>query len=190
MILNVLIATYGQGLLKLPQLLHSPCPNVRYIISCQQAINNGEIPEALCRPDVHVFFADSTGIAANRNHGLDCLMHIVKNNKEQEELVWLLDDDVTILSTSFKQILNVFKANPEVDLACFQITTPEGIPYHTYADHANRMIGIESVRAVSSIEIVFRYTKIQAVSLRFDERFGLGRQWPSSEEFLFRYQGF
>ena len=173
--LEALISTCGARLGQVPALLLPERPDFGYLISHQ---DSGAVvpPPELQREDVRYVTTPTTGISANRNH---CL------SQARGELGWLLDDDVRLLGEAPAQIAGLFEQHPETDVACLRILTPEGRPYRDYPAAACRLDSIEAVRQVSSIEIVFRTERVRACGLRFDERFGLGRPWPCSEEFLF-----
>jgi glycosyltransferase involved in cell wall biosynthesis len=172
--LEVLISTYAKPLQPIVDRLPDPMKGVHYLISCQ-GVQDPE-PLDFQRKDVSISFTGSTGIAANRNNSIKAA---------RGKIVWLLDDDVLFAQSDLQRILECYEADPGIDLACFQIRTPEGRPYKHYKEQAFRMKSLDDVRDVSSIEITFRLASIRAKGLVFDERFGLGRQWPCSEEFLF-----
>ena len=172
--LEVLISTYAKPLQPIVDRLPESIEGVSYLISCQ-GVQDPE-PLDFQRKDVSISFTGSTGIAANRNNSIKAA---------RGKIVWLLDDDVLFAQSDLQRILECYEADPGIDLACFQIRTPEGRPYKHYKEQAFRMKSLDDVRDVSSIEITFRLASIRAKGLVFDERFGLGRQWPCSEEFLF-----
>lgn len=176
--LECLISTCGSRLADVPALLLAPDPSLGYLVSHQvRSDQRDELPPAqLLREDVRYAATSTTGIAANRNHCLD---------RACAELSWLLDDDVRLLPEAPALICRFFEQHPETDVACFRIETPQGEPYRAYPVSACRLATIEDVRQVSSIEIVFRTQRVIGRGIRFDERFGLGRPWPCSEEFLF-----
>ncbi len=172
--LEVLISTFAKPLQPIVERLPLAQEGVRYLISCQGVkISESFRPQ---RPDVLISYTDSSGIAANRNNSIKAATG---------EIVWLLDDDVRFEQADLSRILECYTSQPDIDVACFQIRTPEGRPYRRYKDQAFRMKSLNDIRDVSSIEITFRLASVRAKGLAFDERFGLGREWPCGEEFLF-----
>ncbi len=194
--LEVLISTYAKPLQPILDRLPESLEGIRYLISCQgaqaaqaeespgtqaaqqAAVSGAPAPEPpdSQRRDVLISYTDSRGIAANRNNSIKAATG---------KIVWLLDDDVRFAQSDLLRILECYDSVPDLDLACFQIRTPEGRPYRCYKEQAFRMKSLDDIRDVSSIEITFRLASVRAKSLAFDERFGLGRQWPCGEEFLF-----
>lgn len=178
--LQLLFSTYGASAANLADCLPAPIEGVSYLISHQQPPLGFPESEAgrelLNRSDVCYYPTDSRGISVNRNH---CLRHA------QAEVVWLLDDDVRLCPSYLGKVRDTFISNPSVDVACFRITTPEGLPYHPYSEESFQLTTIEELRNVSSIEIAFRLDSVRKANLCFDERFGIGTDWPCSEEFLF-----
>ncbi|MDD2559155.1 MAG: glycosyltransferase [Bacteroidales bacterium] len=199
--LEVLISTYGKPCSTIVDRLPKPMEGIAYLISIQgvmaaettksfqdQNLHPAAVPEAQAsegpafeqfepqRPDLRLSYTDSKGIAANRNNSIKAA---------RGEIVWLLDDDVRFEQADLKRILDCYRSVPEVDVACFCIRTPEGKPYRHYKEQAFRMKSLDDVRDVSSIEITFRLDSVRNKGLMFDERFGLGREWPCGEEFLF-----
>ncbi|MCK9300029.1 MAG: glycosyltransferase [Bacteroidales bacterium] len=170
--LEVLISTCGKPLQSIVDRLPQPLEGVAYLISSQKA----QDPEQPQRPDIRISYTDSSGIAANRNNSIKA---------SSGQFVWLLDDDVRFEQADLIRIQECYDSMPEIDVACFRIRTPEGRPYRNYKEQAFRMKSLDDIRDVSSIEITFRLDSVRARGLAFDERFGLGREWPCGEEFLF-----
>ncbi len=173
--LEALISTLGARVGQVPDLLLPGQADFGYLVS-HQGSEGIAMPTGLEREDGRYVTTPTTGISANRNH---CL------SQARGELGWLLDDDVRLVEEAPAQIIRLFEQHPETDVACLRILTPQGQPYRKYPGSACRLDSIEAVRQVSSIEIVFRTGRVRERGLRFDERFGLGRTWPCSEEFLF-----
>jgi len=115
-----------------------------------------------------------TGIAMSRNRALE---------NAKGDILLISDDDVTFPKGAFQRIEKAFEDNPEFDILTFQVQTPSGAAYRRYPTDSfehNRF----TILAVSSIAIAMRRKSI-GPALRFDERFGLGREISAGEENIF-----
>lgn len=96
----------------------------------------------------------------------------------------IADDDVIFCEDFEKKIKAGFAQFPDADILTFKIITPSGEPYKNYSTDAFKHTR-SSIFKVSSVEIVLRPDKIREAQLEFDEQFGLGATYPSSEEMIF-----
>jgi glycosyltransferase involved in cell wall biosynthesis len=178
MTLQWLIATYGNGIRRVENMLLFPEFGISYLISHQdpEAVCT-ELPEYLDRADVKVVKLTNAGLSKNRNNAL---------KHASADILILADDDVTLHPAYPHAIRKAFKKHPEVDVVCFQIRTPEGSPtYKKYPSTERRLTRLKELKAVSSIEIAFRQKSVREKHIWFDERFGLGATANCGEEFLF-----
>jgi glycosyltransferase involved in cell wall biosynthesis len=178
MTLQWLISTYGNGIRNVENILLFPEFGLSYLVSHQDPENLcPELPEFLERRDVAVHRIASTGLSKNRNNAL---------KMADADIVVLADDDIRLHPAYPHHVRAAFKKFPDADVICFQIRTPEGSPpYKNYPELPGYLTKFSQLKAVSSIEIAFRRKKILENKLTFDERFGLGTQADSGEEFLF-----
>lgn len=178
MIVNILVATIDSGIMKVDQVLLPPRENIRYVISHQvTAEQYRTIPETLKRSDVIVSQIEGRGLCRNRNN---CLRYA------EGDLAILADDDVRYLPENIEAVRQAYADDPELDVACFKITTPPGQPAYKdyYAD--DYLINDENHHYLSTIEITFRLGSIKENGIAFDERFGLGSPLNSfGEEAVF-----
>lgn len=96
----------------------------------------------------------------------------------------IADDDVRFCEDFEKKIKNGFIQYPDADILTFKILTPDAQPYKNYGSTSFKH-SRSTIYKVSSVEIVVRLDKIKKAGLRFDERFGLGAEFKSSEEMIF-----
>jgi len=115
------------------------------------------------------------GLAKSRNKAIDLA---------EKDICLISDDDLDYLENLEKNIIKAFEDNSEADIITFCIRTPDNKPYKKYKDkpfwHTKK-----TIMSVSSVEISFRLDSINRVKLRFDERFGLGSDFPTGEEIIF-----
>lgn len=94
------------------------------------------------------------------------------------------DDDIVYKNNIEKLVVDTFDRYPEADIITFQVETPEGEPYKNYKDRPFSH-SLRTLMTVSSVEIAIRRNRIIKTGLSFDERFGLGTEYPTGEEFIF-----
>lgn len=178
MIVNILISTIDQGIERVKSILQPKSPNVKYIISHQfRDEEQKTIPKALIRGDIIVSQIPGKGLSRNRNNALKLA---------DGDIALIADDDVTYLPDSFQNILEVFKNDPELDVACFKVMKPLGEgDYKNYPKKSYKLRKYNR-HSISSIEIAFRIDQVKKHGIRFDERFGLGSDSiPAGEEAVF-----
>lgn len=136
-------------------------PGVRYVISWQNH-GNAPVPESLAsRPDVEIHRFDGHRQSDNRNNAIEhCKADIILH----------ADDDVTYLPQSFESIINIFEANPDVDVATFR-----SIIYGSTRDFPKERTALKAKLPknyyATTIEIAFR--RATAGHLRFCPELGL-----------------
>lgn len=116
-----------------------------------------------------------TGLSKSRNKALIY---------SDSDICIISDNDVYYSQNSIDIIKNAFEKYPQADAITFQIQTPEGEMYKNYPSEFfwhNKL----SLAKVSSVEIAFRRKSILKNDILFDEKFGLGSEFPTSEEFIF-----
>jgi glycosyltransferase involved in cell wall biosynthesis len=178
MTLNILISTIDQGITKVGNILRPSQPDIKYFVSHQYRDKKFKVvPEQLNRPDVVVSQIPGAGLSRNRNNAI---------RLADGYIAIIADDDVTYLPDSFQNIAEVFKNDPELDVACFKIRTPENeAAYKNYPTQSYRLKKRKH-HPISSIEIAFRIKSIRGKGILFDERFGLGSPFlPAGEESVF-----
>ena len=125
--------------------------------------------------DKTYFYFKEKGLAKSRNHALELAT---------SDICHISDDDLTYVENIEQIILNAFKEHKEADIITFQIQTPEGIPFKDYKKESFRHTK-RSIMSVCSVEIAFKRDCIKKQYLKFDEKFGLGSDFPTGEEIIF-----
>ncbi|MDR7017303.1 glycosyltransferase [Acinetobacter sp. 3657] len=120
------------------------------------------------------------GLSRSRNRGLE------KSNSD----ICLITDNDTFFNDNMEDVIKkAFSDYPDADILTFQVETPEGELYKNYKENFfwhNKL----SLAKVSSVEIAFRRESILKTNIKFDEDFGLGSYFPTSEEYIFLADAF
>jgi glycosyltransferase involved in cell wall biosynthesis len=123
---------------------------------------------------IRIFFSKERGLSKSRNLALsNCAARYG----------YIMDDDVVLKDGAVDQIVMAMEA----DLA------DVGTCFFEYEDGRNSMPGYKNsfdhnfltAAKVASIEICVRVASIREKKIAFDERFGLGTELPSGEEYVF-----
>ncbi|MCD9522779.1 glycosyltransferase [Photobacterium carnosum] len=172
--LSFLISTKGSGIkkIKLPE-LHD---DVAYVIVHQDynACNESEFFSILERSDVTYIKDEGLGLTRSRNIA-------IKNARS--DYCYILDDDVTIIEGAINKIMYIID-NHKFGLAAFRVEVDGG---NFFKKYKNKIVKINMISAarVCSIEILFNRNIINDKKVIFNERFGLGTNLPSGEEYIF-----
>lgn len=123
-------------------------------------------------PDnVRYIISYDKGLSKSRNLALDNTI---------ADYVWIMDDDVSIREGAYSHIMSLCESYPD----CGMLVVSHS---HELIDYlpGNRYKYLSDVSAanVSSIDMIINMKACKAV--RFDERFGLGSEYPSGEEYIF-----
>lgn len=175
MTLEILICSFNKGIVKVEDVLLSPRPNVRYVISFQYTDNRylAMIPASLGqRPDVTIFSYKGQGLSSNRNQALA---------QATADIVLYADDDTRLLPTTFDSIFHTFEAHNDIDVALFCASSYTGRPLKNYPSAEQDVTRMPMSYHMSTIEAAFRRERVQGV-LRYDERFGLGTKFLTCGE--------
>lgn len=175
MTLDILICSLNKGIVRIGDIVAAPREDVRYIISYQYTDDRyiDLIPKSITkRGDVQLFSYKGQGLSSNRNHALE---------KATADLVMYADDDARLSEDAFEHIFNTFSENPQLDVAFFRASTYTGKLLKDYPSHERDVASIPEDYSISTIEMVFRRTKVQGI-IRFDERFGLGTKFLTCGE--------
>lgn len=100
------------------------------------------------------------------------------------DILVITDDDTIFLKDADKIIRNAFEENSDADIITFQIQKEDGQSFKKYSEKPY-VHNILSLMRVSSIEIAFRKKSLVEAGIVFDERFGLGTEFPTGEEIIF-----
>lgn len=178
--LTLLIATMNEDILQLvSKITHLPL-EIDIIIGHQitnlsiDAIKLKETIESI-RPNIKVIQRYEKGLSKSRN----CALNNIK-----EGICLVTDDDVEFPDGFDQRILAAYNILPNADIITFQAKTPEDDFFKSYKTTSHPHT-LRSVAKVSSIELTFNAQSIINSNLRFDERFGLGAEFSTSEEYIF-----
>lgn len=183
MSIDILICTIDDGVCSVSQVLMPHTPDVHYIVSMQhtQPIESraewGSAIEALRqRPDVVVTTLEGRGLSRNRNHAL---------RAATADVVIIADDDCRYTPEGMAAIREAFAAHPESDAICFEAVGYDGRPLKAYPTTTlNYAQACRAGYSPASVEIALRRDSFERFGVSFDERFGLGSEFPASEEFV------
>jgi len=172
--LQVLICTIGvDGIRRVCHSDHPHVDGVEYIVAWQQPEEVIPVPNELERDDFRVLIHKSRGIAVNRNFAIDAA---------SASIVVMSDDDVSFVAEELKNVIDVFRDRPDMDLATMR--------YHSsgfekaYSSREFDLRKPEKGYFVSCIELVFRLSSIKG-KIRFNEHFGFGTDFYGGEEGIF-----
>ena len=169
--LQVLICTFGKaGIRRIAEASHPRIPGVEYIVSWQLGDSDGSIPASLQRDDFRILLSDTRGLSRNRNIAIDAATATI---------CLIADDDLSYDPDAFRNIIDVFKADPQLDIAAFRYS---GGDSKHYPDHEFDLRRPPKGYYITSFELAFRRKRIAASGIRFDLRFGIGAEFPSGEE--------
>ena len=124
--LDVLICTYNERVVHVPDVLLPYRPDVSYIVSMQYADKKyfqyipGELKN---RRDVKLIFLEGKGLSRNRNHCLDAATG---------DIALIADDDCRYKDEYFDRIVETFGSHPEVDIAQFMLNIEGHNPIKPY----------------------------------------------------------
>lgn len=171
--LQVLICTFGaEGIRKVAESIHPQVRGVEYLVSWQlpdPAVSH-EIPDELKRPDFNISIIHSKGLSKNRNNLLSLA---------SAPYCLISDDDVDYTTEGLETVIHTFDADPNLDIATFRF---EGNEKKVYPDFSFNLRYPPKGYFFSSIEIAFRLESVMETGILFDERFGIGAEFPSGEE--------
>lgn len=164
--LEVLIATYGQaGIDRLADMKLPHVPDVRYLVSCQYAYSQPDIPSSLIREDIRIIFSHTRGLSVNRNN-------LLQNASAPYCLI--ADDDLDFIGEGLQKVIEIFDHSPDISVISLQYTDSEGRPEKTYPSDTFPLDSPPKGYYISSIELAFRRTDIIGNNIFFNESFGVG----------------
>lgn len=194
LIIEFLICTIDEGISKVEEILLSPMPDVRYLVSWQisekfadaanavlpkihvnqKNISSLNLPDALkSRTDVRVVTLAGIGLSRNRNNAL---------KHARGDLLVIADDDCRYTPDSIRSIKEVFHKHADAAIIQMQGLSYEGHLLHNYPVDSYEYQNRPRFTYVSSWELVLRRSNLLPA---FDERFGIGAYLGCGEEELF-----
>lgn len=114
------------------------------------------------------------GLSKSRNRALDlCLT----------KYAYIMDDDVEVDVDRIRELVEYMEAE-KTDVATCQYICSDGSFPKKYPENIYLHDFLSSAR-VSSIEMCVNIEAVRKQNIKFDERFGLGADYPSGEEYIF-----
>jgi len=138
------------------------------------SLDNVNYSGVLSRNDVDHHILNYAGLSKSRNFGI---AHATT------KYLFIMDDDVAF-DVERMQTLIEWMGQNNVDVATCQHKYESGNFAKNYQPQPFRH-NIFSLAKVSSIDICLNLEKVREYRLNFDERFGLGSDFPSGEEYIF-----
>jgi glycosyltransferase involved in cell wall biosynthesis len=124
--------------------------------------------------DIKQLKLNKKGLSFARNHAIQYM---------KGSLITFSDDDCWYPADAFQKVVEAFNQNLKSDVMCFQIYDPEKKDYYkSYSDLFLTKLNFRQVLQRSSIEIFIKLDNVRKNDLLFNERFGLGADYPSGEE--------
>lgn len=176
MTVEILICTIDEGVGGIGEVLMPPIPFVHYVVSVQYTTAGApEIPAVLAdRLDVTVTTLEGRGLSRNRNNALA---------HSTADIVVISDDDCRYTPEAIAAVREAFAAQPEADVLCFEAAGFDG---RTFKRYPSAPMSYADARregySPASVELAFRRESLMQFGFRFDERFGLGSDYPAGEE--------
>lgn len=147
-------------------------PNLIYTIIWQNSIETKK--ETWLNKNVRIVSFHEKGLSRSRNRALELALG---------DVLLFSDDDIIFEKDIYKKIIKAYKELPDADIITFKAYTAKK-PFKKYSNKYFKH-NILSIMHVSSWEISCKPKRIKEVCLKFNELFGLGSVFPSSEENLF-----
>ncbi len=171
--LQVLICTMGEaGIRRVAAGAHPRVPGVEYLVSWQLPDGDCPIPPELRRPDFRIVKSATAGLSCNRNLSI---------NNASAPICLISDDDIDYKEEALLLIISKFAENPDIDIATFQYSGADSKYYPSYSFNLKKPA---KGYYATSFEIAFRLKSVLKTGIRFNERFGIGAEFPAGEEDL------
>lgn len=123
----------------------------------------------------HIIVQQFGGLSKSRNAGLDAVT---------ADYALITDDDVQFPDDVVSRIRTAIDSSQHPDILTLCAETPEGEPFKRYPKNAAPHT-LRTAARVSSIEMVIAVSWWKKKQVRFHERFGLGADYPTGEEYVF-----
>ena len=170
MILEIIITTMNENILRVINNFFPAQKNVIYLISHQITKYNENIYEKTMtdflrkREDVSYIYFFERGLSRNRNRSMVA---------SKGDICLVTDDDIRFKPDAFNAVIQSFIELPDADIVTYKTEFPDGTRYKKYKTRISKHTKRSSMR-VSSFEIAYKRDSIHKMELRWDEHFGLG----------------
>ena len=179
----VCISTVYSRLNELKKISWLKSYNFKYVVSCQgerdESVNYyRENLEAIFGRDVQITFLEGYGLSKNRNATIDKALIFA----DEGDYLYICDDDIYLNVQGLIKAEQYCSEN-DIDLLAGQVSTEKGL-FKDYSLNQCKLNKYNSA-SVSSVEMFISVNFLRRTNLKFDEKFGLGTEFPSGEEFIF-----
>jgi len=172
--LEILVATMNRNSF---EFLHAMFQH-NTINDCKVLVINQTTKDCLLESNnsnIRVINSFEKGLSRSRNLA-------IRNAKEH--ICLLADDDVIFEKGFAETVLKAFRQNKDATLITFKALNFEREAYRNYESKPYKY-NLKSAKGVISIEIAFNCNKLHEKNIFFNERFGLGSEFTTGEEYLF-----
>ena len=125
--------------------------------------------------NIRVINSFEKGLSRSRNLALENAISTI---------VLISDDDVVYENGFHNTILKAFNEKPDACLINFKAKNFEEKPYRSYPN-SDLKHNSKTIKGVISWEIALNLNNLKKLNIKFDERFGLGSEFETAEEYLF-----
>lgn len=174
---EVLIATHEERVLGLASRLPPPSLGVAWLVSHQ--VPSGrvfDVASLSARMDARYFCWPDNGTSKNRNHA---------SEMAHGEICLVADDDLSFVPGWFHLIVSAFHDEPRITFATFSSLSRDGRPRKSSDAAEPRPHNVQTIGAVSEVEIAFRLDAVRQLRMSFDERVGPGTRISMGEGYFF-----
>ncbi|HGS4462852.1 TPA: glycosyl transferase [Vibrio metschnikovii] len=182
----VLISTMYHRLLEINANQFLQDDEIYYIISCQGTpefdfdVYKNKINDIFGNINISYSFIEGYGLSKNRNTAIDKLLELDIDS----EYLYIADDDIVLCLDGIKHAVK-FASENHLDMVAGKIATLDMTDHkENYSSMSFPLTKFNATR-VSSVEMILSLATVKKYKLRFDEKFGLGSQYPSGEEYIF-----
>lgn len=176
--LSIIISTISSRIGKLESEWYPCLEGIEYILVWQKPFGN-EPAWVEKRSDFYLITSEETGLAKSRNLGIA---------KSHGDACYIADDDVRFGSWGLKSLLSELDTSTE-DFYVVKVRGSLGAPFRDYRSFSPFMFeGKRFVLSICSVEMCFR--KKVWNSVKFNEKIGLGTDFPIGEDTLFSFQAY
>ena len=172
--LEILISTMNRNSLEFLDAMFAHNDRSEFKILIINQTQDGCILES-DKSNIRVINSFEKGLSRSRNLALENAI---------SEIVLISDDDVVYENGFHKIIINAFNEKPEACFINFKAKNFEGQPYRFYSSSTIKH-NLKTIKGVISWEIALNLKNLKKLNINFDERFGLGSDFETAEEYLF-----
>lgn len=176
--IGIAVSTINDGIFRIAEICRSKADVVYVLHQITETTKENEyrtLHHQLANKNVIIHTMHAKGLAKSRN---------VCIKKINTKYAIVCDDDIVPDTLLYEQILDYAKQYPDTAVFTGRIKNDENNYKKEYAQHMFEHT-IRSAAQVSSCEMIINTEWIKTNNIFFDERFGLGAEFPSGEEFIF-----